>query len=87
MFFSSFANFHLTFSLSSMPDLSDVGAPAKGPGLPQRLPEAPPPPVKVKIQHGRNVESAEHLKQEILTKVPGAIVDTALGEDGKHELD
>jgi len=81
MFFSSFANFHLTFSLSSMPDLSDVGAPAKGPGLPQRLPEAPPPPVKVKIQHGRNVESAEQLKLEILTKVPGAIVDTALGED------
>ena len=35
-----------------MPDLSDVGAPAKGPGLPQRIPEAPPPPVQVRIEHG-----------------------------------
>ena len=36
----------------SMPDVSDVGAPAKGPGLPYRVPEAPPPPVRVKIEHG-----------------------------------
>ena len=36
----------------SMPDLSDVGPPAKGPGLPYRVPEAPPPPVRVKIEHG-----------------------------------
>jgi len=35
-----------------MPDMSDVGAPAKGPGLPHRVPEAPPPPVRVKIEHG-----------------------------------
>jgi len=64
-----------------MPDLSDVGAPAKGPGLPQRIPEAPPPPVRVNIEHGRNVELGEQLKQEILTKVPGALVDTAIGAD------
>ena len=43
----------LNFSfLHSMPDMSDVGAPAKGPGLPHRVPEAPPPPVRVKIEHG-----------------------------------
>lgn len=70
-----------------MPDLSDVGAPAKGPGLPQRIPESPPPPVKVKIEHGQNVEIAEHLKQEILAKVPGALVDTALGPDDSLEIE
>ena len=36
----------------SMPDLSDVGPPAKGPGLPHRVAEAPPPPVRVRIEHG-----------------------------------
>jgi len=66
-----------------MPDQSDVGAPAKGPGLPQRIAEAPPPPVKVKIEHGQNVNFGEQLKQEILTKVPGALVETVVGEDGK----
>jgi len=69
-----------------MPDLSDVGAPAKGPGLPQRIPESPPPPVKVKIEHGQNVELAGQLKEEILTKVPGALVDTTIGEDGEDKL-
>ena len=29
-----------------MPDLSDVGPPATGPGLPQRMEETPPPPTK-----------------------------------------
>merc|ERR1711970_1417121 len=70
-----------------MPDLSDVGAPAKGPGLPQRIPEAPPPPVKVNIEHGQNVEMAERLKQEILNKVPGALVETVLGEDDSLEIE
>ena len=36
----------------SMPDLSDVGPPATGPGLPQRIEEAPPPPLQVHIIHG-----------------------------------
>ena len=36
----------------SMPDISDVGPPAKGPGLPERIPDAKPPPVKVRIEHG-----------------------------------
>jgi len=35
-----------------MPDISDVGPPAKGPGLPERIPDAKPPPVKVRIEHG-----------------------------------
>ena len=35
-----------------MPDISDVGPPAKGPGLPERIAEAKPPPVKVRIEHG-----------------------------------
>ena len=43
---------HLNINIVSMPDLSDVGAPAKGPGLPFRVPEAPPPPVRVRIEHG-----------------------------------
>ena len=42
----------LIFLYPSMPDLSDVGPPTKGPGLPYRVPEAPPPPVRVKIEHG-----------------------------------
>ena len=40
------------FLLFSMPDISDVGPPAKGPGLPERIPDAKPPPVKVRIEHG-----------------------------------
>ena len=35
----------------SMPDLSDVGPPATGPGLPQRKPEALPPTVKIHVVH------------------------------------
>ena len=34
-----------------MPDLSDVGPPATGPGLPQRVAEAPPPTVRIFIEH------------------------------------
>ena len=34
-----------------MPDISDVGPPATGPGLPQRIAEAPPPIVRIHIQH------------------------------------
>ncbi len=37
--------------ICSMPDLSDVGPPAKGPGLPDRIPEAAPAPVKIYILH------------------------------------
>jgi len=61
--------------------MSDVGAPAKGPGLPQRIPEAPPPPVRVKIEHGKNVEVAIKLYDEILRRVPGAILERTEGLD------
>jgi len=37
-----------------MPDLSDVGPPATGPGLPQRVAEAPPPTVRIFIEHPYN---------------------------------
>jgi len=67
-----------------MPDMSDVGAPAKGPGLPHRVPEAPPPPVRVKIEHGTNVQIASKIHDEILSNVPGAIVETSIGADGKR---
>ena len=89
----------------SMPDVSDVGAPAKGPGLPYRVPEAPPPPVRVKIEHGwdpshvsnlviyqcqccrSNVEIATTIYDEIQRNVPGAIVDTFVGDPGKNTFD
>ena len=32
----------------------------------------------------QNVEMGERLKQEILTKVRGALVDTEIGEDGNE---
>ena len=34
----------------------------------------------------QNVELAGQLKEEILTKVPGALVDTIIGEDGEEKL-
>lgn len=70
-----------------MPDMSDVGAPAKGPGLPQRIPEAPPPPVRVKIEHGKNVEVAIKLYDEILRRVPGAILERTEGLDDSLEIE
>merc|ERR1712233_279484 len=52
-----------------MPDISDVGPPAKGPGLPERIPEAKPPPVKVINEKIKWLEentdaSAEDLKAQ-----------------------
>merc|ERR1711973_289686 len=70
-----------------MPDMSDVGAPAKGPGLPQRIPEAPPPPVRVKIEHGKNVEVAIKLYDELLRRVPGAILERTEGLDDSLEIE
>ena len=53
-----------------MPDMSDVGAPAKGPGLPHRVPEAPPPPVRVKIEHGWVVDfQASYLSLALSTSL------------------
>jgi len=65
-----------------MPDMSDVGPPAKGPGLPERIPEAAPPPVKVRIEHGRNCQMQHELKTEILKEVPEAQIEFVVGEDG-----
>merc|ERR1712037_165502 len=58
-----------------MPDLSDVGPPAKGPGLPERIPEAPPPPVRVRIEHKPNCEMTRELTEAILAEVPEAEVE------------
>ena len=62
-FLSSLLWIQITDSLlfPSMPDVSDVGAPAKGPGLPYRVPEAPPPPVRVKIEHGWDLLPCQQL--------------------------
>jgi len=68
-----------------MPDLSDVGPPAKGPGLPHRVAEAPPPPVRVRIEHGKNVAVANKIHEEIVTNVPGAIVETVVGADDEKK--
>ena len=82
-----------------MPDMSDVGPPAKGPGLPERIPEADPPPVKVRIEHARviawafawsdilffrrNCEMQNELKTEILKEIPEAQIELVVGEDSK----
>ena len=69
--------------LFSMPDMSDVGPPAKGPGLPERVPEAPPPPVKVRVEHGRSCREQQQLKEAILKEVPEAQVELVEVDDGK----
>ena len=66
-----------------MPDISDVGPPAKGPGLPERIPDAKPPPVKVKIEHGRECKEQEALKDDILKEIPEAQVELVVGADGE----
>merc|ERR1712130_597251 len=70
-----------------MPDLSDVGPPAKGPGLPERIPEAPPPPVRVKIVHEPNCAMAGDLKNAIIAEVPEAQVNTEEGEQDMFEVE
>jgi len=70
-----------------MPDISDVGPPAKGPGLPERIPEAKPPPVKVRIEHGRDVTEQEALKTAILKEIPEAQVEFVVGEDDSFEIE
>lgn len=69
-----------------MPDMSDVGPPAKGPGLPERIPEADPPPVKVRIEHERNCEMQNELKTEILKEIPEAQIELVVGEDDSFEI-
>merc|ERR1712192_57878 len=64
-----------------MPDLSDVGPPAKGPGLPERIPEAPPPPVRVRIEHKPNCEMTRELTEAILAEVPEAEVEAVEGDE------
>ena len=66
----------------SMPDISDVGPPAKGPGLPERIPDAKPPPVKVRIEHGMGCKEQEALKDDILKEIPEAQVELVVGADG-----
>ena len=66
-----------------MPDISDVGPPAKGPGLPERIPDAKPPPVKVRIEHGMGCKEQEALKDDILKEIPEAQVELVVGADGK----
>merc|ERR1711936_616029 len=70
-----------------MPDISDVGPPAKGPGLPERIPDATPPPVKVRIEHGRDCKEQEALKSAILKEVPEADVEFVEGEDDSYEIE
>merc|ERR1712045_332412 len=70
-----------------MPDISDVGPPAKGPGLRERIPDAKPPPVKVRIEHGRDCKEQEALKSAILKEVPEAQVEFVVGEDDSYEID
>merc|ERR1712210_322122 len=53
-----------------MPDLSDVGPP-KGPGLPERIPEAPPPPVRVRIEHKPNCEMTREVTEAEVEAVEG----------------
>lgn len=69
-----------------MPDISDVGPPAKGPGLPERIAEAKPPPVKVRIEHGRDCKEQEALKAAILKEIPEAQVEFLVGEGDCYEI-
>lgn len=70
-----------------MPDISDVGPPAKGPGLPERIPDAKPPPVKVRIEHGRDCKEQEALKSAILKEIPEADVEFVVGDDDSFEIE
>merc|ERR1711962_840882 len=64
-----------------MPDLSDVGPPATGPGLPERIPDAPPPPVKIHIQHKEGCEATEEIIREIMLVTPEAQITTEVDKD------
>merc|ERR1711953_478774 len=70
-----------------MPDLSDVGPPAKGPGLPERIPEAPPPPVRVRIEHRPNCEMTRELTEAILAEVPEAEIEAVEGDEDTFEVE
>merc|ERR1712227_259731 len=70
-----------------MPDLSDVGPPAKGPGLPERIPEAPPPPVRVRIEHRPNCEMTRELTEAILAEVPEAEIEAIEGDEDTFEVE
>merc|ERR1712181_11440 len=70
-----------------MPDLSDVGPPAKGPGLPERIAEAPPPPVRVRIEHKPNCEMTRELTEAILAEVPEAEVEAVEGDEDTFEVE
>merc|ERR1711994_185458 len=72
---------------SNMPDLSDVGPPAKGPGLPERIPEAPPPPVRVRIEHRPNCEMTRELTEAILAEVPEAEIEAVEGDEETFEVE
>eukprot|EP00088_Acartia_fossae_P052589 TRINITY_DN59469_c0_g1_i1.p1 TRINITY_DN59469_c0_g1~~TRINITY_DN59469_c0_g1_i1.p1 ORF type:complete len:154 (+),score=23.08 TRINITY_DN59469_c0_g1_i1:32-463(+) len=69
-----------------MPDLSDVGPPATGPGLPQRLEEAPPPPIQVHIVHGEGDKEVDDLIRSITAAAPQAQITTALGTSDSFEI-
>jgi len=70
-----------------MPDLSDVGPPAKGPGLPERIPEALPPPVKVRIEHAPNCQMTGDLTEAILAAIPEAEIETLEGGEEDFEVE
>ncbi|XP_023344302.1 uncharacterized protein LOC111713624 [Eurytemora carolleeae] len=69
-----------------MPDLSDVGPPATGPGLPQRVAEAPPPTVRIFIEHRDGCEVVDSLIREILLVTPEADISTEVGSDDAFEI-
>jgi len=64
-----------------MPDLSDVGPPATGPGLPHRIPDAPPPTVKLHILHKEGCEVTEEIIREVMLVTPEAQITTEVDKD------
>jgi len=69
-----------------MPDLSDVGPPATGPGLPERKPEAPPPTVKIHVVHSEGNEQLEELLSTVRAANPTAEITTELGGQDSFEI-
>jgi len=69
-----------------MPDLSDVGPPATGPGLPQRMDETPPPPIQVHIIHAEGDKEVDELIREITAAAPQAQITTEIGKPESFEI-
>merc|ERR1712107_958018 len=55
--------------------------------LPERIPEAPPPPARVRIEHRPNCEMTRELTEAILAEVPEAEIEAVEGDEDTFEVE